>query len=40
MKFRVDANGYDLFKDKKESFSITGSFPVSREQIVSILEKE
>lgn len=40
MKFAVDAGGYDLFKEKKESFSITGTFPVSRETIVTALEKE
>jgi len=40
MQFTVDAGGFDLFKDKKETFSITGTFPVSREQIVSALEKE
>lgn len=40
MKFTVDAGGYDLFKEKKESFSITGTFPISRELIVTTLEKE
>lgn len=40
MKFRVDANGYDLYTEKKDSFSITGTFPVSRDLIVSTLEKE
>lgn len=40
MKFTVDAGGYDLFKEKKETFSITGTFPVSRENIVTTLEKE
>lgn len=40
MKFTVDAGGYDLFKEKKETFSITGSFPFPREEIVAILEKE
>lgn len=40
MKFTVDSGGYDLFKEKKETFSITGTFPVSRELIVSTLEKE
>ena len=40
MKFRVDTNGYDLYTEKKESFSITGTFPVSRDLIVSTLEKE
>jgi DNA ligase (NAD+) len=40
MKFTVDAGGYDLFKEKKETFSITGTFPVSRENIVTVLEKE
>lgn len=40
MKFRVDWNGYDLYTEKKESFSITGTFPFSRDQIVSLLEKE
>jgi DNA ligase (NAD+) len=40
MKFTVDAGGYDLFKEKKETFSITGTFPFPREEIVAILEKE
>ena len=40
MKFPLDSGWYDLFKEKKESFSITGSFPVSRDSIVTTLEKE
>jgi len=40
MKFTVDSAWYDLFKERKETFSITGTFPVSRELIVNTLEKE
>ena len=39
MKFTLDIGGFDLFEEKKESFSITGSFPISREKIVAECER-
>ncbi len=40
MSFEVDTNGFNLFKEGKWVFSITGTFPISRDKVVDLLEKE